>query len=67
MSCCHSCLDENTWTPNVVAEVSITVVVSISRVVARHVDEVSGGVTVTWDIAQVKSVGEMFVVERDLG
>ena len=42
------------WTPDVVTVVSIAVVVSISRIVARHVNKVRGSIAVTGNIAQVK-------------
>ena len=52
--------------PDVVTKVGIAVVVSVSGVVARHVDEVGCSVAVTGDVAQVKCVGKMFVIERYL-
>ena len=52
--------------PDVVAKIGITVVVAITSVVARHVDEVSSSITVASYIAQVQGVGKMFVHERCL-
>ena len=53
-------------TPDVVTQVGVTVVVSVSGVVAGHLDEVGGGVAVAGDVAEVEGVGEVLVVERDL-
>ena len=55
------------WTPDVVAQVGVAVVVSVSRVVPGHLDEVGGGVAVAGDVGQVQRVGEVLVVEGDLG
>ena len=52
--------------PDVVAQVGVAVVVSVPGVVPGHLDEVSGGVAVAGDVAEVQSVGEVFVVERNL-
>ena len=52
--------------PDVVAQVGVAVVVSVPGVVARHLDEVSRGVAVAGDVAQVEGVGEVFVVQRNL-
>ena len=52
--------------PDVVAKICVTVVVTITSIVARHVDEVSSSVTVASYVAQVQGVGKMFVHERCL-
>ena len=52
--------------PDVVAVVGVAVVVPVPGVVARHVDKVGGGVTVTTHIAHVKLVGEVLVGKREL-
>merc|ERR1719323_2075221 len=54
------------WTPDVVAVVSIAVVVSISRIVARHVNKVRGSIAVTGNIAQVKLVGKVLLIQWQL-
>ena len=54
------------WAPDVVPEVSVTVVVAVSSVVARHLDEVGGSVTVATHVAKIQLVGEVFVVQREL-
>ena len=54
------------WAPDVVSVVGVTVVVSVSGVVAGHVHEVGGGVAVAGHVAQVKLVGKVFVVQREL-
>ena len=52
--------------PDVVPEVSIAVVIPVTRVVSWHVDEVGSSIAVAANIAQVQGVGEMLVVERSL-
>merc|ERR1719323_552365 len=52
--------------PDVVAVVSIAVVVSISRIVAGHVNKVRGSIAVTWNIAQVKLVGKVLLIQWQL-
>ena len=52
--------------PDVVPVVGIAVVVAVPGVVTRHVHEVGGGVTVAGHVAQVKLVGKVFVVQREL-
>ena len=52
--------------PDVVAQVGVAVVVAVPGVVPGHLDEVSRGVAVAGDVAQVESVGEVFVVQRNL-
>ena len=54
------------WTPDVVAVVSIAVVVSISRIVARHVNKVRGSIAVAGNIAQVKLVGKVLLIQWQL-
>ena len=53
--------------PDVVPQVGVAVVVPVPGVVPGHLDEVGGGVAVAGHVGQVQGVGEVFVVERDLG
>lgn len=47
--------------PDVVAQVSITVVVAVTGIVARHVDEVCSSIAVATNVAEIQSVGKVLV------
>ena len=49
--------------PDVVTKVSITVVVSGTSIVTRHVDKIGGSIAMAADIAHIDRVGEPFVHE----
>ena len=49
--------------PDVVTKVSITIVVSGTSIITRHVDEIGSSIAMAADIAHIDRVGELFVHE----
>ena len=52
--------------PDVVAQIGVTVVITITGIIPGHVDEVGSCIAVAANIAHVQGVGEMLVHERSL-
>merc|ERR1712098_158909 len=48
-------------TPYIIAKVSVTIVIPVTRIVTRHVYEVGSSVAVTPNIAHIYGVGEHLV------